>query len=291
MEPIIPQAFTQCTFDFEAQAHPQKIKSPYVWWTPEEVEILKNQFPITLTKDLQVLLPRHPLRGIISKAADLELRKTHEYRKECNAVNRENAIRVLRGGTPWNKQPLAEKTCPTCNTNFIVTGREKNRICCSLECANIYKGRITGTEHPLYKEPAQRTCQWCGKAFTCKPSIAAMGEGLYCSRHCLGSATTQAQGGRRSSLEFAIEQVLVDINEPFEAQKQVGPWLVDFYLPARNLVIECDGKYWHSRPEVVRRDAQKNGWLSKHGYALLRLGEDAIRADAKQALLNGVQEG
>lgn len=259
-------------------------------WTPDEVELLKAKFPVTSLEELQTLFPLHPKSAIYSKANELKLRKTDKYRKQYLAVNRENAIKALHGSTPWNKQEPIQKACETCGNTFEVPLYRKDTArFCSTVCANLWKTTIRGTEHPLYTL-MDRTCQWCGKAFKTKPAKVAYGEGLYCSRNCLGSAMSKLQQGRRSTLEIAVEQILTALNEPFETQKQLGPWLVDFYLPDRNLVIECDGKYWHSLPEVAKRDRKKNYWLHKNGYKYLRLGEDAIRKDATQTVIDGLQK-
>jgi very-short-patch-repair endonuclease len=54
----------------------------------------------------------------------------------------------------------------------------------------------------------------------------------------------------------------------FETQKIInGRFIVDAYIPSLNLVIEADGKYWHTA---------ENAYLTKCGYKLLRLTEEEI---------------
>lgn len=48
-----------------------------------------------------------------------------------------------------------------------------------------------------------------------------------------------------TSIEVSIKEVLVARGILFEHQKRLGKFLVDFYLPDYNVVIECDGCYWH----------------------------------------------
>ena len=63
----------------------------------------------------------------------------------------------------------------------------------------------------------------------------------------------------------------------------------DFYVPSRNLVVECDGNFWHANPayfpngpvydcqkEKAERDKIKEEYLINHGYKLIRLWEDEI---------------
>jgi very-short-patch-repair endonuclease len=64
----------------------------------------------------------------------------------------------------------------------------------------------------------------------------------------------------------------------YERQAKIGRWSVDFLLRESRIVVECDGDYWHSRPEVVARDIRKNADLEERGYAVIRLNESEIRA-------------
>ena len=66
--------------------------------------------------------------------------------------------------------------------------------------------------------------------------------------------------------------------------------MFDFYLPAYNAAIECDGGYWHADPrfypdrdsldsvqrEGVERDARKNLAVRRAGLRLLRYWEHDI---------------
>ena len=63
----------------------------------------------------------------------------------------------------------------------------------------------------------------------------------------------------------------------FETQKIVnGKFLVDAYIPSLNLIIECDGDYWHSLERVKKKDKAENAYLIKCGFNLLRLSETEI---------------
>jgi len=78
-------------------------------------------------------------------------------------------------------------------------------------------------------------------------------------------------------LETSVAALLDALQEAYIQQKQIGFWSVDFYIPRLNLVIECDGTYWHGLPKVQTKDRREDGWLFKHGYRVLRLPEPLIR--------------
>ena len=48
---------------------------------------------------------------------------------------------------------------------------------------------------------------------------------------------------------------------------------VDIFIKP-NIIIDCDGKYWHSLPENAERDKRVNKWFSENDYIVLRLSED-----------------
>jgi hypothetical protein len=69
--------------------------------------------------------------------------------------------------------------------------------------------------------------------------------------------------GFRSTLEITTSSILSSLGCDYIEQKVVGPWIFDFYIPANNLFIECQGEYWHSLPRAVSRDLAKRTYLKK----------------------------
>lgn len=76
----------------------------------------------------------------------------------------------------------------------------------------------------------------------------------------------------------------------------IGRWF-DFYLPEHNLIIECDGDWYHSNPELVKEedmnpmqkrnkrvDELKNKWALMHGIPLMRIWEKDIRENPKMVM-------
>lgn len=80
----------------------------------------------------------------------------------------------------------------------------------------------------------------------------------------------------------------------YESQKLINlgdlSFKCDIYIPSKNLVIECDGCYWHGckrchnekyldHPQIRKKisfDFLVNGKLSKHGYKVIRFWEHDI---------------
>jgi very-short-patch-repair endonuclease len=72
-------------------------------------------------------------------------------------------------------------------------------------------------------------------------------------------------------------------------QHQVKNWVFDFYLPEINLVIECQGDYWHANPNIfdhnnlsemqmknIERDERKRKYLAENNINHLFFWENEI---------------
>lgn len=173
------------------------------------------------------------------------------------------------------------RACKTCGTSFTVKPNSTQQHC-SKKCGRVGAGLSISTIRLKMYVRHTIPCAWCGKPVEKRPS--EIRKNNYCSRSCLGSATSDAQKGRRSKPEFVMEQALKDAGETFEAQHRIGRWVVDFFLPERNLVIEVDGDYWHRRPEVAARDRRKNADLLGKGVQVERVWESDVKQDAAGAL-------
>lgn len=238
-----------------------------------------------------------------------KIKPCHDYRKYCSQECSKEALMVWKtcpqcgkqfrrsrrtycskkcdnesrlGQIPWNKNPY-KVNCIICGKEFNVPmGRKDSTKYCSYACQHEAKRRITGKEHPLFLEKKVVKCQWCGKEFKVKPCKEH--EAKYCSRFCVGSAITASQGGRKSSLELIVKNELDMLNIDYIEQKRLGKYLVDFYLPSANVVIEADGDYWHNRPERKQKDIKKDQYLISRGYKVLRFKEQDIKNNIQKCM-------
>lgn len=59
----------------------------------------------------------------------------------------------------------------------------------------------------------------------------------------------------------------------------IWPYELDMYLPELKLGIEYDGDYWHSLPNMVKRDVSKNEKCKKKGITLFRIRESVWQSN------------
>ncbi len=83
---------------------------------------------------------------------------------------------------------------------------------------------------------------------------------------------------KRENLNFSPEHVI--------RHNGKCRYRLDFALFCKNgrLNIECDGKKWHSHPPQKKKDKQRDEWLKRRGWTILRLDEDAITKKLPQTM-------
>jgi very-short-patch-repair endonuclease len=64
----------------------------------------------------------------------------------------------------------------------------------------------------------------------------------------------------------------------FRRQAPIGRYVVDFFCPAKRLIIEVDGGH-HNDDDDARRDRDRQHWLEKEGYRVVRFWNSEITTD------------
>ena len=143
------------------------------------------------------------------------------------------------------------------------------------------KKKPEGTKYKTARIPSVKTiCRVCGNEFLARPdAIRTSKTGLItCSRRCQGIRAAKLTPKKRTSIEIAIEKELIRRGEEFIEQHPLcGITLVDFYLPRKNIVIYCDGNYWHSTQKRKETDRNQNITLERNGYKVFRFTETEIK--------------
>lgn len=82
-----------------------------------------------------------------------------------------------------------------------------------------------------------------------------------------------------------MEKALKKYKIKFKKQVPLcGISVVDFYIPKTKTIIQCDGDYWHRRPEAKQRDELQNKIFWEKGYNLYRFWEKDIIKSAKSCI-------
>lgn len=99
---------------------------------------------------------------------------------------------------------------------------------------------------------------------------------------------------RDTKIELSVERELQKFNIPYQKQVPLcNIAVVDFYLPTYNVVIQCDGCYWHACPSHFpnnpnlrksQRDTEQDLVLKENGYLVYRFWEHEIKESAENCL-------
>ncbi|AWL91879.2 endonuclease domain-containing protein [Bradyrhizobium ottawaense] len=69
----------------------------------------------------------------------------------------------------------------------------------------------------------------------------------------------------------------------FRRQAPIGPYVVDFFCPAKRLIIELDGGH-HNEDDTAARDLERQRWLENEGYRVIRFWNSEIGSDLTAVL-------
>ncbi|WP_375312514.1 endonuclease domain-containing protein [Bradyrhizobium sp. A5] len=69
----------------------------------------------------------------------------------------------------------------------------------------------------------------------------------------------------------------------FRRQAPIGRYVVDFFCPAKSLIVELDGGH-HNEDETAKRDGARQSWLENEGYRVIRFWNSEIAADLTAVL-------
>ncbi len=61
----------------------------------------------------------------------------------------------------------------------------------------------------------------------------------------------------------------------FRRQTPIGPYFADFVCLERRLIVETDGRT-HESDEAKARDVERDAWLMRSGYRVLRFSDDVV---------------
>ena len=226
--------------------------------------------------------------------------KGKEIKLYCKYCNREFILPIAKA--TWNHSKYCSrdccdkarrgmktsviKECEICGKEFKASQWYLKRGLakyCSKTCAGV--GRRGRKESKWIA----RFCERCGKEFDIKITALKHGAGRFCSRKCFKVNTCYGETSIERLMREAIERRGV-----FHFQEyQFGRYTADFYLPVHNIVIECDGVYWHASPQARESDARKDKAFEILGITVFRFNEDDIHKDADKCIkiaLRGVKQ-
>lgn len=93
-----------------------------------------------------------------------------------------------------------------------------------------------------------------------------------------------------SPIETEFLRACVRVGLRVEPQYKIGPIRADFAVPHLRMVIECDGKEFHSGSKAIQNDQNRDKIYEKHEWNVLRLSGGAILADSER-IVEAIKRG
>jgi len=69
----------------------------------------------------------------------------------------------------------------------------------------------------------------------------------------------------------------------FRRQHPIGQYIADFVCLERKVIIELDGGQ-HALPDEILKDRQRDAWLEKEGYTVLRFWDNEVLTNTRGVL-------
>ena len=162
-----------------------------------------------------------------------------------------------------------KKYCLLCGNELTLNNMrdvERKKFCCR-SCTTIYYKPHKGHKHSEQAKDKisiarKSEGRWKGKGNPNYNGIITTGRiakenerRLHRIRMLNGDAAKarKACGGKISSIELIVQEYLSYVGIEFIEQKIINNHAVDIFINP-DIIIECDGKYWHSLPIQKERD-------------------------------------
>lgn len=178
-----------------------------------------------------------------------------------------------------------KRACIVCNKTFYKIPSKIKKYggrFCSNECKNKY---LVGKNHNHWQGgKRKRICQHCNKIFYTYQNQIRRGYGRFCRKSCFSIWNMKNQKKEDTDIELIMEAELKRQYITYSKQVPIiGIALVDFLL-SNKIIIQCDGEFWHSKPEVIIRDIKQNKNLKASGYKVYRFNGIEIKNSVQKCL-------
>lgn len=164
-----------------------------------------------------------------------------------------------------DKSPSKQELLDEYNINKLSKSQLATKFGCSIALINklfkIYNIKArTNSESQLVRSETirkQMKKQWSD------PDYIQKMVGKYDNLHKMNDLAKK-QLGKISSIQRILYSILDDLNIEYEIEKTIGYWTFDCYINKHNLLIECQGNYWHSLKNTKIKDSQKASYISNN---------------------------
>lgn len=227
-----------------------------------------------------------------------------KYRREHEPYLKGKSMEEVFGE---KKAKIVRNKIKAARRKQVITSEHKERISQGLNKAyssgkrKIKRGKknhlygVKGEKHPAFgnkhSEETKKIISKTSSERLKKRWKTRRGEMLKIAEKARENSITPKQD---SSIELKIQGFLKDLGREFYTHVYMknitSAYRCDIWIPSKNLVIECDGDYWHGNPKIYStsqlsekqklqriRDEERTSELKERGFQVLRMWGSEIR--------------
>jgi len=171
------------------------------------------------------------------------------------------------------------RSCEICGGDFECFKTSTQKMC-SIQCQgkwqsiNLSGENANGYNHEWSIEDRTITCEWCGLEHQAKPHQIENGR-RFCSDKCrqdwfakefsiteeniersriqaVKNLSDGVMNKTDTSIQLLTNKILGDLNIEYDNEYNCKYYAIDNYLNEHNLMIECQGQYWHTDPRFYK---------------------------------------
>lgn len=202
--------------------------------------------------------------------------KSFKKQNNCKVCNKTiNANRKYCSKECRLKAGMVTIECATCGKKYE---KRKSEITtyCSKKCLGI-----------SLELKIENTCVVCGRRHYISPSRLKSGKKIYCSYRCRNImiiSNFKNNGCKNTSIEVKMQEELNKRGVKYETQHRIkNIAVVDIFIEP-NIVVQCDGDYWHSLQDHKDRDVKQDLELMFNGYIIYRFWEKHINKSVEKCV-------
>jgi very-short-patch-repair endonuclease len=185
------------------------------------------------------------------------------------------------GFKPWNagKTGVYKK-----ETLDKLRARKLGRVLSEEHKAKIQKASVKFWSDPNYRAKHHKSMKEVGETMKGEKNVSKRPDvrakmSLAASRQEVIDSKARKMPYSNTSIELIVRAELERRGVEFKANHQLfGKYNVDIFIEP-NIVIECDGDYWHSLDRVNLKDKRRDGALKTMRFKIYRFWGEDIKCD------------
>lgn len=224
-------------------------------------------------------------------AVDLSKKASRARHKKCFKHTKESIIKSAKASRKYWSNPESHNLASSIISGLWQDVNFRNRVVSSLLARDDYNDRskrskemwnkkefrdklLNIMQSPEHKKLKSEIMTPEKREFNRQLMIELWADESYREK----MANTAFWSPQPSKLQRKLIPILKSFNIRWEEEHLIKFWHFDYYLPDLGILIEVQGNYWHTKPEVITRDKRKRSFVQNNTkYQLIEIWENEFK--------------